>query len=62
MYYTGFLTVENIPSPKFHLNEVGYPAPLSLNVNLIGAIKEVLNTEKAGAGALKFLSNVVRSC
>ena len=44
---TGFLTVEEVPSPKLHLNEVGDPVLLSVNCTLKGAFPEAGDAENA---------------
>lgn len=49
----GFLTVEDVPSPKLHLHEVGDPVLLSVNCTLNGTFPEVGDAENAPAGVLR---------
>ena len=50
---TGFLVVEEVPSPKFHLHEVGDPVLLSVNCTFNGAFPEVGDAENAPIGVLR---------
>ncbi|MPN36809.1 hypothetical protein SDC9_184320 [bioreactor metagenome] len=47
---TGFLTVEEFPSPKFQLHKVGVPVLLSVKVTFSGALPDVGDAEKAATG------------
>ena len=49
---TVFLTVEDVPSPKFQFHEVGVPVLLSVNATFNGAYPEIGDAEKAAKGDL----------
>ena len=46
----GFLTVEDVPSPKFHFHEVGDPVLLSVNCTFSGTFPEVGDADRAATG------------
>jgi hypothetical protein len=50
---TGFLDVEDVPSPKLHLHEVGFPALVSVNCTFNGVFPEVGDAEKEETGTLR---------
>jgi hypothetical protein len=47
--WTGFCSVEVVPSPKSHNHELGLPRDESVNVTVNGAISEVGEAEKFAA-------------
>jgi len=53
MYGVGFLTVEVVPSPKFHFHEVGLLILLSVKVTVNGAFPDVGYAEKFVTGAMR---------
>ena len=56
---TGFLEVEDVPSPKLHLHEVGDPVLLSVNVTFNGTFPEVEDAEKEATGAFRAVATFI---
>ncbi len=49
----GFRVVDDVPSPKFHMKEVGDSVLLSVNRTVNGTFPEVGDPEKAETGVLR---------
>jgi hypothetical protein len=56
---TGLLDVEDVPSPKTHLHEVGDPVLLSVNCTLKGTFPEVGDAENAPTGVLEGVTTLI---
>lgn len=55
---TGFLAVEDVPSPKLHFHELGDPVLLLVNVTFNCAFPEVEDAEKAATGTFKVVTSI----
>ena len=55
----GFFAVEDVPSPKFHFQEVGDPVLLSVKETLNGAFPDVEDAENAATGIFEVAVTVI---